>query len=194
MSKPTSLEIGRLIEEAGFQVQEHKEFEGGYEIAVTCNHETGQADYIFLSLDDNQYLVWHDFTHSTLFGTLKQRDELTKNIRECFMLTGQPLQDWIKAHPAPQGTKNIVAAKAQRAPSEDFLPDPKPALVRAPRKRGQAKELKVLGRRDPRGPDNSVYIWVDENDQLHIRVLKTNRCYKFKQVIETNGYVEVVAN
>lgn len=64
--------------------------------------------------------------------------------------------------------------------------------IKAPTK-GKVAEIKVLGHRDPRGPDNNVYIWVDEDDHLHIRVLKTERCYRFKEVIQEPGYVEVVA-
>lgn len=70
----------------------------------------------------------------------------------------------------------------------------KPAKsVKAPKKRGQAIDISILGHRDPRGPDNNIYVWVDEDDKLHIRVQKTERCYKFKEVIQTPGFVEVVA-
>ena len=65
-------------------------------------------------------------------------------------------------------------------------------LIRAPKKKGTPKEIAVLGHRDPRGADNIISVWVDEDDKLHIRVLKADRCYRFEQVIETAGYVEVV--
>lgn len=58
---------------------------------------------------------------------------------------------------------------------------------------GKPVEIKVTGNRDQRGPDNSVMVWVDENDKLHIRTWKAKRCYQFDKVIETDGCVEVVA-
>lgn len=72
------------------------------------------------------------------------------------------------------------------------LPDPNPITVRA--KVGKVKEVRVLGRKDPRGPDNNIQIWIDADTQeLHIRVWKCNRCYAFKEVIEESGFIEVVA-
>lgn len=68
----------------------------------------------------------------------------------------------------------------------------KTTLVRAPRPKGKIRQVVVLGHRDPRGPDNNITIWVDKDDKLHIRVLKADRCYRFKEVIETPGYVEIV--
>ena len=52
--------------------------------------------------------------------------------------------------------------------------------------------IQVVGDRDPRGADNTVEIWVDKQDQLHIRVLKPNRCYRFKEMIDEGSYVEIV--
>jgi len=69
---------------------------------------------------------------------------------------------------------------------------PRPLIVKAPRK--GRREIQVLGHRDPRGPDNSVFVWVDEQDQLHIEVYKANRCYRFKEVIERKGSVEIIAD
>jgi hypothetical protein len=63
--------------------------------------------------------------------------------------------------------------------------------LRATRRTGQ-QEVRVFGERDPRGPDNHVYVWVDEQDRLHIRVLKVSRCYELEQVVETPGYIEVI--
>ena len=71
--------------------------------------------------------------------------------------------------------------------------DPKPKLMRAPRRKGRAREIKILGHRDMRGPDNSVLFWVDTDDRLHISVYKTERCYRFERVVEESGYVEVIA-
>lgn len=55
-------------------------------------------------------------------------------------------------------------------------------------------KIKVCGQRDPRGPDNDIQVWLDEFDQLHIRVGKYNRCYQHKETINENNFVEVVAN
>ena len=55
------------------------------------------------------------------------------------------------------------------------------------------KEIKIFGNRDPRGSDNNIEIWIDENDNLHIRVEKPSmRCYPFKELIEKSGYVEII--
>ena len=60
--------------------------------------------------------------------------------------------------------------------------------------RNPAIEVRVYGNRDPRGPDNNVQVWLDtDDDTLHIRVYKAERCYRFKQVVETSGHVEVIA-
>lgn len=64
--------------------------------------------------------------------------------------------------------------------------------IRAPRV-GQVLNLPIYGHRDPRGPDNNILIWVDENDHLHIRVLKTNRCYGFIHSRAEDGFVEIEA-
>jgi hypothetical protein len=66
-------------------------------------------------------------------------------------------------------------------------------LVKAPRGAGKAVNIPIMGHRDPRGPDNNVHVWVDDEDRLHIRVMKTDRCYRFERVAEEQGYVEVVA-
>jgi hypothetical protein len=55
-----------------------------------------------------------------------------------------------------------------------------------------AIEIKVTGARDPRGPDNSVFIWLEDDDTLHISVYKANRCYQFREVIDHGGAIEIV--
>jgi hypothetical protein len=65
--------------------------------------------------------------------------------------------------------------------------------VRAPKSQKVCVNVPIFGHRDPRGPDNNLRVWVDEFDFLHIRIEKTNRCYKFAHVIETPGFVEVIA-
>jgi len=74
------------------------------------------------------------------------------------------------------------------------LPE-KEKVVKHIKPRGkQCVNIPILGHRDPRGPDNNVRVWVDDQDKLHIRTEKTYRCYQFEQVIETNGYIEVIAS
>jgi len=77
--------------------------------------------------------------------------------------------------------------------TQEPKPDPKPKLIRAPRRKGQCREIRILGHRDPRGPDNSVSVWIDDADRLHIRVLKADRCYRFCEMLDTEGFVEIVA-
>lgn len=55
-----------------------------------------------------------------------------------------------------------------------------------------AVNVAVVGNRDPRGSDNNVRIWLDEDDHLHIRVEKAHRCYSFAECIDTSTYVEVI--
>ena len=55
-------------------------------------------------------------------------------------------------------------------------------------------EIDIIGNRDPRGYDNNLTIEVNEKDELIITVLKTYRCYNFKEIIEEEGYIKVVAN
>jgi hypothetical protein len=55
------------------------------------------------------------------------------------------------------------------------------------------KEINITGRRDPRGPDNTIKVWLDKDDKLHIQVQKPIvRCYPFKKVIENDSFIEVI--
>ena len=59
--------------------------------------------------------------------------------------------------------------------------------------RHPALRIRIFGNRDPRGPDNTIRVWLDDQDRLHIQVQKpTLRCYTLEQVIETPGAIEVV--
>ncbi len=72
--------------------------------------------------------------------------------------------------------------------------DERRRIIAAPKpSKNKPVEIKITGRKDPRGPDNSVLIWIDDDGQLHITTYKADRCYKFVEVIETPGYVDVVA-
>jgi hypothetical protein len=74
------------------------------------------------------------------------------------------------------------------------LPEPLKSVVRVKAPGiGRSREIKIWGHRDPRGPDNNVYVWVDDDDKLHIRVWKTDRCYKFEEVLNEDGFVEIIA-
>lgn len=65
--------------------------------------------------------------------------------------------------------------------------------IRAPKGKNCCANVPVFGHRDPRGPDNNIRVWVDTADRLHIRIEKTDRCYKFHRVINTHCCVEVIA-
>ena len=67
-------------------------------------------------------------------------------------------------------------------------------LIRAPKRKNTCVNICVLGHRDPRGPDNNIRVWVDKDDQLHIRVEKTYRCYGFTKMVNESGYVEIIAS
>ena len=62
-----------------------------------------------------------------------------------------------------------------------------------PRK-NECVNIPILGHRDPRGPDNNVRVWVDEKDKLHIRVEKTDRCYRYERTILGESFVEIIAS
>ena len=60
-------------------------------------------------------------------------------------------------------------------------------------KRTGPKVIPICGEKDPRGPDNNITVYIDYDGSLRIRVWKTDRCYKFDYIYETNGFIEVVA-
>lgn len=51
----------------------------------------------------------------------------------------------------------------------------------------------VIGNKDPRGNDNEIEIYIDEEDKLIIQVGKVNRCYQFEKVIEEEHFIKVIA-
>lgn len=76
----------------------------------------------------------------------------------------------------------------------EYPPMPKKVtrVLRATAKPGKLVEIKVYGDRDPRGPDNNIFIWVDKDDRLHIRVLKAERCYRYSHGFNEDGFFETV--
>ena len=75
----------------------------------------------------------------------------------------------------------------------DTLPD-KERITKPIKPRGKTcVNIPILGHRDPRGPDNNVRVWIDDEDHLHIRVEKTHRCYHFAEMINAEGFVEIIA-
>ena len=53
--------------------------------------------------------------------------------------------------------------------------------------------IRVFGKKDPRGPDNTIEIWLDSGGALHISMQKPHlRCYKFKEMIDTPDGVEII--
>ena len=67
----------------------------------------------------------------------------------------------------------------------------KPLVVRVT-PRNRRKTIHVYGNRDPRGPDNTIEVWLDETDRLHILVPKAQRCYRFESMIDMPGHVEII--
>ena len=65
--------------------------------------------------------------------------------------------------------------------------------IRAPRSHKTCVNVRIYGHKDPRGPDNNLRVWCDEDGKLHVRLEKTDRCYKFVECINTDGFVEIVA-
>jgi hypothetical protein len=50
----------------------------------------------------------------------------------------------------------------------------------------------VIGNRDPRGLDNTVHLWLTDDDELHIAVGTPDRCYRFKEIERGPCTVEVI--
>lgn len=67
-----------------------------------------------------------------------------------------------------------------------------PRGVRAPKSPKTSVNVPIYGRRDPRGPDNNLRVWLDADGRLHLRLEKTNRCYQFSEIINTQGAVEII--
>ena len=99
---------------------------------------------------------------------------------------------------APVQNEEIAKAKAANADPGAYrseLPTKEVTSkgVRAPRSSTTCRNIPIYGHKDPRGPDNNIRIWVDKEGLLHIRMEKTNRCYRFRRCINVEGYVEVIA-
>jgi hypothetical protein len=57
------------------------------------------------------------------------------------------------------------------------------------------KYISVLGKKDPRGPDNTIMIWINDAGQLCIKVDKPAvRCYPFSHVEEDASSITVIQN
>lgn len=57
------------------------------------------------------------------------------------------------------------------------------------------KYINVLGKKDPRGPDNTIKIWLDEQGRLCIKVDKPYlRCYPFSHVEDKADSITVIQN
>jgi hypothetical protein len=64
--------------------------------------------------------------------------------------------------------------------------------VRAQKK---PKVINVIGKKDPRGPDNTIKIWLDETGRLCISVDKPHvRCYPFSHIEENECSITVIQN
>lgn len=63
-------------------------------------------------------------------------------------------------------------------------------LIKAQKK---PKHIYVLGKKDPRGPDNTITIWISDDGNLNIKVDKPSlRCYPFLRVKQTADSITVI--
>lgn len=49
------------------------------------------------------------------------------------------------------------------------------------------KKIRLTGDRDPRGHDIDIEAKVTVDDEIHVTIYKTDRCYKFKKMIDHPG-------
>lgn len=68
----------------------------------------------------------------------------------------------------------------------------KPPVILKLSRKNRRRDIAVIGDRDQRGYDNLITVWLDKDDRLHIKVMKPDLCYRFKEVVETDGYIEVI--
>lgn len=65
-------------------------------------------------------------------------------------------------------------------------------IIRAARK---PKKIYVVGQKDPRGPDNSITVYIDDRGRLVIEVEKPQlRCYPFSHVEENATCIKIIQN
>ncbi len=65
-------------------------------------------------------------------------------------------------------------------------------VIRAAKK---PKIIYVVGQKDPRGPDNSIKIFIDDKGRLVIEIEKPGlRCYPFSHIEETASHVRIIQN
>lgn len=69
----------------------------------------------------------------------------------------------------------------------------KPLEVKAGTKQ-KPKVINVWGKKDPRGWDNTIMIWVNEKNELVIQLEKPSpRCYAFDRIEDLGGIVQIIA-
>ena len=55
------------------------------------------------------------------------------------------------------------------------------------------KSFDVYGKKDPRGPDNTITVWICDENKLHIRLQKPLlRCYALEQIVENATFIEII--
>lgn len=55
------------------------------------------------------------------------------------------------------------------------------------------KSFQIVGMKDPRGPDNTLTIWIDESGDLRIHLQKpTVRCYAYSHIEEDECGITIV--
>ncbi len=55
------------------------------------------------------------------------------------------------------------------------------------------KHIQVIGMKDPRGPDNTITVWIDDNGDLRIKVRTPHiRCYTYSHTEINNESVTII--
>ena len=55
-------------------------------------------------------------------------------------------------------------------------------------------EINVTGNRDYRSPDVDILVSVNEDDEITMIIPKSQRCYGYKETVETQGFTKIVFN
>lgn len=66
----------------------------------------------------------------------------------------------------------------------------KPKIVKA---KSKPQHIIIYGQKDPRGPDNTITVWIDDEGDLRIKVQKPSpRCYEFSHLEDNPGDITIV--
>jgi hypothetical protein len=54
--------------------------------------------------------------------------------------------------------------------------------------------INVWGKKDPRGWDNTITIWVNDKNELIIQLEKPSpRCYSFDRIEQNNQFIKIIS-